>query len=171
MDSEDYRNNGGIGNKSDNARLDISAIGVWGPFEKSYFDVRVVHVNAPSYISKSIEQVYKQHENEKKSQYNNRVLQVEKGSFIPNLVMSTSGGMAKEATRHHKRVGELISSRRDARYTDIMRYIRTRLRFALLRTVLASVRGVRGKRSDRGAASIANTSFNMIPHSNQYESP
>ena len=35
-------------NKSDNARLDVSAIGIWSPMERTFLDVRVVHPNSPS---------------------------------------------------------------------------------------------------------------------------
>ncbi len=38
------------GNNKDKARLDISARGLWGPFQKTMFDVRIFHPNAPSYL-------------------------------------------------------------------------------------------------------------------------
>ena len=46
------------GNNAENARLDVSGIGVWGPFERTFLDIRVMHPNAPSYVDKSIDQVY-----------------------------------------------------------------------------------------------------------------
>ena len=46
------------GNIAENARLDVSGIGVWGPFERTFLDIRVMHPNAPSYVIKSIDQVY-----------------------------------------------------------------------------------------------------------------
>ena len=48
------------GNNAENARIDVSGIGVWGLFE------RIMHPNAPSYVDKSIDQVYIAHEKEKK---------------------------------------------------------------------------------------------------------
>ena len=36
------------GNNAENARLDVSGVGVWGPFERTFFDIRVMHPNAPS---------------------------------------------------------------------------------------------------------------------------
>ena len=55
------------GNNAENARLDVSGIGVWGPFE-AFLDIRVMHPNVPSYIDKSIDQVYIAHEKEKSIQ-------------------------------------------------------------------------------------------------------
>ena len=73
------------------------------------------------------------------------MLQVEKGSFLP-LIFSTTGGMGPEATRYHKRVAELISSKRGEKYSDVVNHIRTRIRFSLLKSVLIAVRGERGIR-------------------------
>ena len=38
------------------ARLDVSAVGVWSAMERTFFDVRVMHPNSPSYIHKTPEQ-------------------------------------------------------------------------------------------------------------------
>ena len=113
--------------------------------ERTFLDVRVFHPNSSSYLNSSPEQLYLQHEREKKRVYNDRVLQVEKGSFSP-LIFSTTGGMGPEATRYHKRVVELISSKRGEKYSDVVNHIRTRIRFSLLKSVLIAVRGERGIR-------------------------
>ena len=54
--------------------------------------------------------------------------------------------MGPEATRYHKRVVELISSKRGEKYSDVVNHIRTRIRFSLLKSVLIAVRGERGIR-------------------------
>ena len=89
------------------SRLDISARGLWGPFQKTMFDVRIFHSNADSYKDRDIKQVYIQHENIKRKNCEQRVVQVEKCSFTP-LVYSTTGGMAPIAKVFHRRVAELI---------------------------------------------------------------
>ena len=71
------------GNNAENARLDVSGIGVWGPFERTFLDIRIMHPNAPSYVDKSIDQVYIAHEKENKRAYSERVIQMEKGTFTP----------------------------------------------------------------------------------------
>ena len=149
------------GNRAKKARLDVSGVGVWGSFERTFLDVRIMHPNAPSYIDKPIRQVYEDHEAEKKRHYNERVIQVEKGSFTP-IVMSTFGGAGEEAEKHHKRIATLIAQKRNERYSDVINYIRTRLRFCLLRSVLLAIRGVRGKSLKEKTESVSSISFNLV---------
>ena len=156
LDSEVDR----AGNVAEKARLDVSGIGVWGSYERSFLDVRIIHPNAPSYMDKPIEKVYEIHEKEKKRMYNERVIQVEKGSFTP-IVMSTFGGMGVEAKKYHKRIATLISEKRGERYSDVINFLRTRMRFSILRSVLTAVRGVRG-RSKMKTTPISALSFNLI---------
>ena len=66
----------------DKARLDVAARGLWSTFERILADVRIFNPNSESYLAQTLAQLYNQHEN-KKRQYLNRVLQVEKGSFPP----------------------------------------------------------------------------------------
>jgi hypothetical protein len=139
-------------NQAERARLDVSAVGIWSSMERTFLDVRVMNVNSPSYMDKTPQQIYLQHEREKKYTYNHRILEIEKGTFTP-LVFSTTGGMGPECTKYHKRIAELVSVKRDESYADVMNFIRTRIRFALLKSTLIAVRGVRGK-SRRGNSSI-----------------
>ena len=107
---------------------------------------------------------FKKHEDEKKRTYNQRILEVEKASFVP-LVFSTSGGMGKEAETFHKRLAVLLSNKRGILYSEAMTFIRRQLRFCILRTVLMSVRGYRGKeiRTDN-----RNSDINLIPTEQEY---
>ena len=68
-------------NNADKARLDIAARGSWSTFERTLTDVRIVNPNSKSYSAQTLAQLYIQQENQKKRQYLNRVLQVEKGLF------------------------------------------------------------------------------------------
>ena len=135
---------GGQGNQTDKARLDISATGLWGPFQKTMMDVRIFHPYAKTYKDQKISDVYSRHEKEKQRSYLHRVLQIEKASFTP-LVYSTNGGMAKEARRFHKKVAHMIADKTRESYSDVINCMRTKLTFAMLRSVLISVRGSRGK--------------------------
>ncbi|NRB82009.1 MAG: hypothetical protein HRU38_25715 [Saccharospirillaceae bacterium] len=155
-------------NKADQARVDIAATGLWSKFERTYFDVRVTHPNAPSNRSKTMKQLYERNEKEKKDKYSQRIKNIEKGSFVP-LVFSTSGGTAPECTKHHKRVAELIAHKRKDRYEDIIKYIRIKVRFSLLKSVLMSLRGVRGKQRSFKGIPISAVSFGLIPDDPHYE--
>lgn len=153
---------------ADKARLDVSAVGVWSSMERTFLDIRVMHPNSPSYMDTTPDQLYSQHEREKKRTYNDRILQVEKGSFSP-LIFTTTGGMGPECTKYHKRVAELISNKRGESYADVMNYIRTRIRFALLRSTLIAVRGERGRRRRVEGSPISDLSLNLVPEQNSYE--
>ena len=120
-----------------------------------------MHPNSPSYRNKDISQVYIQHEKEKKRAYNDRIIHVEKASFTP-IVMSTFGGMGPEADRFHQRLATLISVKRNETYASVVNFIRTRLRFCLLKSVLMSIRGVRGRSVREKISPISSLSFNLI---------
>ena len=138
-------------------------------FERTFYDIRVMHPNAPSYQTKEIPALYIKHENEKKTKYNNRIITVEKGTFTP-LVYSTFGECGPEAKRYHKRLAQLISRKRNEEYHYVVNHIRRKIRFALLRSVLVALRGERGRKP--GATKpLASTSFNMIPETMTYECP
>ena len=145
----------------DQARCDISAQGVWSPCEKTFFDVRVCHPNAASYMTKSFDALYLEKEKEKKSKYNDRVINIEKASFTP-LVFLTTGGQSKECDRLNKRLSELIANKRKEQYCHVVAHVRTRLRFSLLKSTLTALRGYRGKIHSRVAA-LDNISYNLIP--------
>ena len=149
------------GNIAEKARLDVAGVGVWGAYEKTFLDIRIMHPNCPTYVNKPIDSVYVLHENEKKNKYNERVLQIEKGSFTP-IVGSTFGGWGIEADKHHKRIATLIANKRNEEYADVVNHIRTRLRFSVLKSILIAVRGVRGKM--RQDAPLSTISFNLIEH-------
>ena len=80
-------------------------------------------------------------------------------------MLTTSGGMGVEATLFHKRMALLISEKRNEEYSHVLNYIRTRLRFALLKstlTALRGVRGVRGKRAREETSPMSSISYNLI---------
>ena len=110
--------------------------------DRAFFDVRILHLGAESNQG-DWKSVCARHEGDKKREYNERILQVEKASFTP-LVFTTSGGMGCEAEKFHKRLATLISKKRGNSYSDAISYVRQKLRFCLLRATLAAVRGFRG---------------------------
>ena len=58
-----------------------------------------------------------------------------------------------------KRVAELISIKRNEEYKDVINYLRTRLRFSILRSTLIAVRGVRGRKYERD--NVSDVLFNL----------
>ncbi len=80
--------------------------------------------------------------NTKKRTYEQRVREVEHASFIP-LVMSTTGGMAKEATKFYKRLESLLAAKWDQHYSSTLYWLRSRISFSLLRSAIQCIRGAR----------------------------
>ena len=99
---------GASANDTDGARLDVAANGFWGGHhECAFFNVRVFNPLAKS-NSQPISTCYRKHENEKKRAYEQRVREIEHGSFTP-LVLSLTGDMGKAATVCYKRLASMIA--------------------------------------------------------------
>ncbi|CAH3172143.1 unnamed protein product [Porites lobata] len=126
---------------SSEARLDIKAGGFWARGVTAFFDVRVTHVNSKCYQSKPTSEVFKEQE-EKKRKYQQRVLDVEMGSFTP-LVFGTNGGMGNECQRFLKHLADKIAQKDTEPYHVVITWLRTQISFELLRSVHACVRGSR----------------------------
>ena len=74
-------------NNAADVRLDIRARGFWAREQSALFDVGVCHPKADSYKNLTTEQIYKLHENDKKRLYSSRVLEVERGTFTPLVLL------------------------------------------------------------------------------------
>ena len=63
-----------------------------------------------------------------------------------------------------------MADKRKEKYSDVINHIRTRLRFALLKSILVAVRGARGKTSLHSNENyLGNISFDLIPFVPSYE--
>ena len=87
--------------------------------------------------------VYKLHEEDKKRKYNRRIIEIEQGHFTP-LILSTSGGMGPECAVFVKMLAKKIAQKKNQELSDVMRVLRTKIRFAVLKSTLISIRGTRG---------------------------
>jgi len=113
------------------------------PFDQTFLDIRVTHPNCRSNAQKSFPVIFKQHESEK-AKYNDRILNDEKSNFTPLFFLAT-GGMSTECKKFLDRLAELYAAKRNEQYHVVVRYIRTKLRFAPLCSCLIALRGFRGK--------------------------
>ena len=129
-------------NTSEESRLDIKTRGFWKYGQTAFFDIRVTHVNAKSNQNSSTKEIFKKHENAKKREYNERVIEVEPGSFTP-LVFGTNGGMGDECLIFLKQLTTKIAEKKGNTYADRITWLRTKLSFAILKSVLLCVRGTR----------------------------
>ena len=150
--------------------MDIVATGLYGLNERTFMDVRITHPNAPSNLKIPLDKLLLKNEKEKKSKYNSRVINTERASFIP-LVFTTAATTATECNKFHKRLAELISIKRKENYGHVINYIRTKVSFAMLKSILVSIHGVRGKneKEQKSMKNIADVSFGLIPSEDIYE--
>ena len=132
----------GGSNVEDEARLDIAARSFWLDNEKAFFDVRVFNPFAKTHLRSNLDAVFKSNENQKKTQYNDRVIKIEHGSFTP-IVMSSCGGCGVETSRFVKRLVELVAQKKDMEKSVVSHYIRKKISFELIRSQVACIRGSR----------------------------
>ena len=111
-------------NKAPDARLDIHARGFWER-QRSAF--------------------YKKHENEKKRQYAERVMEIERGTFTL-LVCTTTGGMADECVKYRSRLAELIANKNRESYSSAISWIRAKVSFTIVRSAILCLRGSRSRK-------------------------
>ena len=131
-----------VANISAEARLDISTRGFWLPGQSAFFDVRVFDPFAQRYKSQSLQKCYISNENEKKRKYNQRILEVENGSFTP-LVFALTGGMGRECKTFIGQLAEKIATKRNLNTSLVISWLRTKINFMLLRSILICLRGSR----------------------------
>ena len=127
---------------SDEARLDIAARGFWQKGEIAFFDVRVFNPYAKSLRNQQIQSIFNAQEREKKRTHNQRVIQVEHGSFSP-LVFSCYGGHGQETERVLSTLVTKISQKRGVPRSEIAKHVRTKISFCLVRSSTTCSRGTR----------------------------
>jgi hypothetical protein len=150
-------------NTADDARADIRVNGFWTRQQGAYFDVRVFYPNAPSYRGNSLDSLLNRFEAEKKRHYNDRVIQVERGTFTP-LVFSSGGAMGRETSSAIKKLCMAIAEKRCEPYSVVKGLMGCRLSFSLIRASIACLRGSRHRvirfADDNAVVVAQDTAFN-----------
>ena len=122
---------------SPEARLDIKAGSFWSRGETTFFHVRVTHVNSACNQNKPTELIFVKHEKEEKGKHQQRVIDVEMGSF------GTNGGMWKECKICLTNLADKLSRKNGEFYDSAISWLRTRIYFEILRSVHTCVPGSR----------------------------
>lgn len=142
----------------DEARPDIRAKSFWRPCQNAFFDIRVTNSNTASQAHLTAEQIFARHKGEKKRNYNDRVINIEHGTFTP-LIFSISGGVGPEAAVFHKHIAERITEKSGDRYNKVMTWIRCKLSFIILRACLTCIRGSRQHKIPNATSVVEDFSF------------
>ena len=128
---------------------------------RAFFDLRVFNPLAPFYGKMSLAAAHSSNENSKKREYNERVLQVEHGSFTP-LVFSCLGGMSVECSNFYNRISDRLAEKRNIEPSRAKSWLRTKLNFCLLRTTNMCIRGSRTKLQEKEALKDTNIQMAMV---------
>ena len=122
-------------NVQDDSRVDIRCTGFWNKHQDAFFDVRVFNPMASSNQNHNIKSTFLKHEKEKRRTYDQRIREVEHGSFTL-LVFSAGGGMGPAATIAYKRLAAMLAKKRNINYSQMMQW---------LRSAIAAIRGTRSR--------------------------
>ena len=77
-----------------------------------------------------LRKIYEKHEKEQKRHYNDRVMNIEHGTFTP-LVFSVNGGIGPECSVFHKHLADKIAAKNGDRYKRVLTWIRCKLSLVL----------------------------------------
>ena len=102
----------------------------------------MTHVNSACQKDKPTSIIFQEHEDAKKRQYQQRILEIEHGSFTP-LVLGTNGGMGSECSKFLSVLANKIAEKENEQYSKTISWIRTRLSFEIMRGALLCIRGSR----------------------------
>ena len=135
--------------------MDIRASGFWRCLHHhTFFDVRILNSFAASNRFTTLAATFRRHdEAEKRCAYEERIHEVEHGSFTP-LVFASSGGMGKAATTTYKHLAQLLSEKWSSPYSVVMGWLRCSLGFSLLRSSIICICASRS-RSKRPGVPLA----------------
>ena len=110
----------------------------------AFFDVRVFNPFAKTHLKSKLETVFKGVESKKKTDYNERVIAIEHGSFTP-IIASAYGGFGRESSRFLKELINKIAEKHDLSKSSVANYVRTKLSFVLVRAQNMCLRGSRSR--------------------------
>ena len=101
----------------------MRAQGFWGVHhQQAYFDVCVFNPLAISNRQTTISTCFRSHDREKHQVYEQRVHEVEQGSFTP-LVFSALGGVSRPTEITYKRLASLLATKKDKHYNIVISFI------------------------------------------------
>ena len=116
-----------------------------GGGEDAYFDVKVFHPYASSYQSRTPANLFQTHETRKRLEYEDRIVNVDHGSFT-SLVFSSTGSAGPMADTFLQRLAGKLSEKDGVSYSSTIAWLRCRFSFALLRGSILCIRGSRSRK-------------------------
>ena len=128
-------------NSSDEARLDVIPR-FWERGQHTFFDARVFNPFSKSQLNQKLDTAFSSNENEKKRHYNQRIIEVEHGSFSP-LVFSPYGENGREGKQFLNKLAQKLCDKKQMDYSIVIHWLRAKLCFNLLRSAVLCANGSR----------------------------
>ena len=133
-------------NKADDARADISVRSFWQDGQKAFFDVKVFNPFAQTHLKSELQKNFEISEKEKKKAYNQRIIQLEHGTFSP-LVFSVYGGSGRETEHVIRTLCTKVARKRNLQYSQVINWFRTKISIELVKGAILCIRGSRDWRN------------------------
>ena len=127
-------------------RFNISSSGVsrilkvwlpkfWIRYQRAFFGVRVCNLTAPSYREKSICATFSSMEKQKKRSYNQRIQQIDKGTFTP-LIFGATGGIVRKCSIFLSKLADKLAVKKKCAKSMIISNKRRKISFLLIRWIV-----------------------------------
>lgn len=129
----------------DGARSDVRVRGFWRKGQSAFFDFRIFYPFARSYLGSSPNAQFTSHSKAKKREYEQRINQVDAGSFTP-MVMSSTGSAGPEMDIALKHLASCLAEKNNENYSHVLGNLRARFAFCMIRSALVCLRGSRSLR-------------------------
>ena len=94
---------------------------------------------ALSYRERTIATTFIALEKQKKRSYNERIQQIERGTFTP-LIFGATGGTSRECSIFLSKLAEKISTKQNCKKSDVISGIRRKISFILISSVVTCLR-------------------------------
>ena len=111
--------------------------------EKAMFNIRIVNLNAGSYLRMTPEKALAKVEKENKDLYLQACLE-RRRTFTP-MVYSADGILGAEALAAHKRLATLLSYKMKREYSELCGFVRAKMSLAIVRSNILLLCGPRDK--------------------------
>ena len=119
----------------DDAGPDIRARGVWRQGQNTSLDIRLTNTNARLQKHLPVSTILKKDEKGKKRAYNNRIMNVEPGTFAP-MVFSLTGAEGPETSVFHNLIAQKIANKTEEKYEKVQISFRCKLSFLIFEVSL-----------------------------------
>jgi hypothetical protein len=129
----------------DEAHPDIRTKGFWIRHQSAFFDIKVMYLNAPTHRYTPIMKALSEAEKVKRRENDQRIREVEKGSFTP-LVFATNGIMGPQTQVAIKKLASTLADKTKDKHHVVLGLLRCQLAFCLLRSAITCLRGTRTRR-------------------------